>query len=110
MYILLQRTHAGLTKMIHGYMMTKYRDSRILHSERVSIRQNANPKACTREVVTINQMLQEHRLPSPITPSIHSERDVIHNSLNRFSVQDDCSFLYKLRIEPNRKYRNTEIY
>ena len=73
--------------MIHGYMMPKYLVAHPQHSEKESIRQNDNPKACTREVVTINQMLQAHRLPQSLTtPSIHSERDVTLSSLNGFSV------------------------
>ena len=73
--------------MIHGYMMQKYLAAHPQNSERVSIRQNDNPKACIREFVTINQMLQPHGLlESLTTPSIHSKRDVMRSTLNGFSV------------------------
>ena len=73
--------------MIHGYMMLKYLTAHPQHGERVAIRQNDNPKACTREAVTINQMLQPHRLRESLTtPSIHSERDATHSTLNGFFV------------------------
>ena len=97
--------------MIHGHRMPKYLAAHPQHNERVLIRQNDNPKACTREAVRINQMLQPHRLwESVTTPSIHSERDVTLSSLNGFSMKGDCLFRYKLKPESKNKYRKNKIY
>ena len=73
--------------MIHGYMMPKYLVAHPQHSDKESIRQNDNPKACTREAMTINQMLQPHRPQESLTtPSIHNERNLTRSTLSGFSV------------------------
>ena len=73
--------------MIHGYMMPKYLVAHPQHSEKESIRQNDNPKACIREAMTIYQMHQPQRLPESLTtPSIHNERNLTRSTLSGFSV------------------------
>ena len=86
--------------MIHGYMMPKYLAAHPQNSERVSIRQNDNPKACTREAVTIYQMHQPQRLPESLTTTfVHNERNVTRSTLSGFSVSGDFPFRYKLKPE-----------
>ena len=73
--------------MIHGYMMPKYLVAHPQHSDKESIRENDNPKACTREAVTIYQMHQPQRLPESLTTSsIHNESNVTHSTLSGFSM------------------------